>query len=710
MTGRGLHRPDTLMLGAAALILLITIGLFYRDWVRYREASTAAVHTREILTSTQTILSTVLDAETGQRGFLLTGDEKYLQPYYQAIQIASGETANLRRELVVERDAADAARIETLVDQKLAELRKTISIRRSGGLEAALDVVRTGVGQRLMDEIRQLCSRIETRQYSALIEGTLQAEQYARRTQLVTVLGSVILVLLLIAAGTMANRAVEMRDQSLQESREVRELMETTLRSIGDAVISTDAKGYIVFANQVARSLTGWADQDLTGMHLDEVFVIVNEHTRATVESPVAKVLREGGVVGLANHTILIARDGTETAIDDSGAPIRDKDGNIRGTVLVFRDITERRRAEETSQLLASIVASSDDAIISKDLNGIVTSWNAGAQRIFGYTPEEMIGQPVARLAPPDRLQEMPRILERIRSGERLEHFESVRRAKSGRLVNVSLTISPILNARGQIVGASKIARNITERKLAEEAVLQNAERLARSNAELQQFAYAASHDLQEPLRTIVSFSQLLVERCKGKLDPESEQFLEFVTAAAARMRALISDLLTYSRTVHREGTSLKEVALNEIVDVALFNLQFAIQESGAVVEVGKLPTVRADEPQMMQLFQNLISNAIKYRSEETPHIRITAGQNGEEWVISVADNGQGISSQYQDYIFGVFKRLHGREYAGTGVGLAICKSVVERHGGRIWVESEPGRGSTFKFSLATRGAACSGV
>jgi len=349
---------------------------------------------------------------------------------------------------------------------------------------------------------------------------------------------------------------------------------------------------------------------------------------------------------------------------------------------------------------LSSIIASSDDAIVSKDLNGIVTSWNVAAERIFGYSAEEMIGQPIAKLAPPERADEMPRILERIRRGERIEHFESVRRAKSGELVNVSLTISPVLDSSGKIVGASKIARDIRERKRAEQAVLQHAERLARSNAELQQFAYAASHDLQEPLRTIVTFGQLLAERCKGKIDEETDQFLDFVTSAASRMRSLISDLLSYSRAVHREGTALKEVNLNAALDVALFNLQLAIQESGATVEPSPLPTVLADEPQTIQVFQNLISNAIKYKRDDPPVIRVGAEQNGNEWVIAVRDNGQGVPAQYKEYIFGVFKRLHGREHPGTGVGLAICKSIVERNGGRIWVESEPGQGSAFKFSI----------
>jgi PAS domain S-box-containing protein len=252
--------------------------------------------------------------------------------------------------------------------------------------------------------------------------------------------------------------------RALAESQATRAFLETTLASIGDAVIATDTAGRIVLANKVAQSALRWPAAEMAGKPLDEVFRIINEDSRAPVESPVAKVLREGTVVGLANHTLLIARDGTEIPIDDSGAPIRDTAGTVRGTVLVFRDVTARRRAEAISRLLASIVASSDDAIISKDLHGVITSWNKSAERIFGYTAEEAIGQPITLVAAPDRVDEMPQILERIRQGERIDHYATVRRTKEGQLVQVSLTVSPIHDAVGRIVGASKIARDITAR------------------------------------------------------------------------------------------------------------------------------------------------------------------------------------------------------------------------------------------------------
>jgi PAS domain S-box-containing protein len=516
--------------------------------------------------------------------------------------------------------------------------------------------------------------------------------------------GALLLFLLLIATSVMIHTSILSREQAFRTSRDAREYLETTLASIGDAVIATDAAGRIVFSNSTAQALLRWPTEEMAGKHLDEVFRIVNEYTRDTVESPVAKVLREGTVVGLANHTILIARDGTEVPIDDSGAPIRDPDGTVRGTVMVFRDITERRHADAVSRLLASIVESSDDAIISKDLHGIITSWNRAAEHLYGYTAAEAIGQPITRISVPGHVDEMAGILERIAQGQRIDNYETMRRTKDGQLVHVSLTISPILDAIGCIVGASKIARNITERIQAQEALARNTERLARANANLEQFASAVSHDLQEPLRTVVTFAELLTSRYHGQLDAEADQFIGYISTSATRMLALINDLLDYSRVVNIDNIPVTEVELNEAAAAAVHNLQLAIQESQAVIDIAPLPTVRAEQQRMVQLFQNLLSNALKYRSDARPVIQVSAEQHAAEWIISVRDNGVGIPSEYHDYIFGVFKRLHGQTYPGTGVGLALCKQIVERLGGRIWVESPPGQGSTFKFSLPTQG------
>src|SRR5262245_22272825 len=256
------------------------------------------------------------------------------------------------------------------------------------------------------------------------------------------------------------------------------EWLRVTLASIGDAVIATDAHGAVVFLNAVAESLTGWRQEEAEARPLTEVFVIVNEITGARAENPVARVLQTGLIIGLANSTVLISKDGRKLPIDDSAAPIRAENGELIGVVLIFRDITERRRTEATRSYLASIVESSDDAIIGKTLEGVITSWNTGAEKMFGYTAQEAIGRPITMLIPPDRLDEEEEILAKLKRGERIDHYETVRVRKDNTNISVSLSVSPIKDASGQIIGASKIARDITDKKRADEALTAAEEQL----------------------------------------------------------------------------------------------------------------------------------------------------------------------------------------------------------------------------------------
>ena len=241
------------------------------------------------------------------------------------------------------------------------------------------------------------------------------------------------------------------------------------------------------------------------------------------------------------------------------------------------------------------------------------------------------------------------------------------------------------------------------ETKQAQKELARKAEELARSNKDLEQFAYIASHDLQEPLRMVAAYTQLLAERYRGKLDADADKFIGYAVEGAVRMQTLIQDLLSFSRVGHN-GSSGKATDCNRVVEAAMLNLKAAIEESGAVVSHDWLPIVSAEQAQLIQVFQNLIGNAIKFRGKEPMAIRISALRQEEQWAFSVSDNGIGIAPEYHEVIFAIFQRLHARgEYSGNGVGLAICKKVIEHYGGRIWVESEPGKGSTFYFSLPVR-------
>jgi len=260
-----------------------------------------------------------------------------------------------------------------------------------------------------------------------------------------------------------------------------------------------------------------------------------------------------------------------------------------------------------------------------------------------------------------------------------------------------------VLDANGDPERMLGVCMDATARKTADEELLRQSDKLARSNADLKDLAYAASHDLQEPLRNVTTFTQLFAKHYREKLEGEADEFISYIVDSTARMSNLIRDLLGYSRVINAGDSPFHEVALNEAVDRALRNLQAAVKESAAVIDVGPLPTIRGDAVQLAQLFQNLIGNAIKYRGPETPRIWISAEPGDRGWLLSVRDNGEGIDPAYHERIFGVFKRLHGMEHPGTGIGLAICKRIVEKHGGHIWVESEAGHGATFRFSIGGR-------
>jgi light-regulated signal transduction histidine kinase (bacteriophytochrome) len=252
----------------------------------------------------------------------------------------------------------------------------------------------------------------------------------------------------------------------------------------------------------------------------------------------------------------------------------------------------------------------------------------------------------------------------------------------------------------GRPTATRGVFHNVTERAVAQQELAEYAARLEKSNSDLQQFAYTASHDLKEPLRAVSGFCQLLARKYRGQLDEAGAEYVDHIVDGARRMQALLNGLLAYSR-VQTAGKAFRQVDCNEVVAEALANLRVRIEENGAQIDCESLPCIRADAAQLVQLFQNLVGNAIKYRGERRPQIRIWAEAKDDEWVFAVRDNGIGIDDRQADRIFVIFQRLHARdEYPGTGMGLAICKRIAERHHGRIWVHSEPGRGSTFYFSI----------
>jgi PAS domain S-box-containing protein len=350
---------------------------------------------------------------------------------------------------------------------------------------------------------------------------------------------------------------------------------------------------------------------------------------------------------------------------------------------------------------LAAIVEYADDAILTKTVAGVITSWNAGAERLYGYTEHEILGQPVSVLVPPGHGDEEPAMLHTIASARKAVRCDIIRIRKDGTLVDVSLALSPIFDAAGEVIEVAAISRDITERKRTEDSLVERSRQLETSNKELEQYAYVASHDLQEPLRKMASFCQLLARRYQGQLDEQADQYIAYVVDGARRMQEMINDLLTFSR-LGRLPEATAEVDCNQVVERARIDLAAAIEEGGASITVtGTLPTVRGEWAPLVQLFENLIGNGIKFHGREPPRVEISAAPDGTGWRFAIADNGIGIEPQYADRIFTLFQRLHSQaEYPGTGIGLAVCKKIVESYGGTLCFDSRPDEGTTFYWTM----------
>ncbi len=391
-------------------------------------------------------------------------------------------------------------------------------------------------------------------------------------------------------------------------------------------------------------------------------------------------------------------------ARDELEHRVQSRTGELAKTATALRsEIDERQRAsaalQESQQRLQAILDNTTALISLKDFYGRYLLVNRQAQSLFNAPRESILGKTDHDLFPP-QIAEMLRANDQqvLQTIKPLEVEEIVPHA-DGPHTYLSIKF-PLLDATGGLTGICAISTDITNRKRAETSIALQAKELARSNAELEQFAYVSSHDLQEPLRMVASYTQLLAKRYKGRLDADADEFVQYILDGVTRMQALIRDLLAYSHIGKRPAPH-EPVDCGAVFNQALDNLKVAIEESGAVVTADALPIVQGDALQLIQLFQNLVGNAVKFHDQATPTVHVSAQREGQEWLFSVADNGIGIDPLYAERIFVIFQRLHGREeYTGTGIGLAICKRIVEGHGGRIWVESEPGKGATFYFTI----------
>jgi PAS domain S-box-containing protein len=818
-----------LAFGSAILALLVVGVISYRGTVASRESDRWVRHTHEVLESLQRLLFAIQGVESSYRGFILTGKESYLQSYRASILDAQqGETTirNLTADNPEQRRQLPA--LERLAAQKIQFGERVIGLRRTTGLQAAADAIRSGPGQQIMEEFQGAVRGMRDAELRLLVLRDADVNRRLGQTKFILILGTVLGLSITAAAGWSVQRDNSRRGLAEEALRGSEEKYRMVLDGVQDyAIFMLDPRGQVASWNAGAERMKGYKADEIIGQNVSRFYPQKDidqgkpeeelqiaaasgrseaEHWRVRKDgsrfwantvitaardssgrllgfSEISRdisqrketeakyrglleaapdaivVVNQGGEIVLLNLQAekqfgyhrdellgqkvkniipegfaerLIA-DGTRTAAEALAQQIgtgielygRRKDGsefpieimlspleNTEGILVTaaIRDISVRKDAEKHLAQMEGryrgLLEAAPDAMVVVNQNGEIVLLNVQAEKQFGYHRDELLGQKVKNIIPEGFAERLiadgtrtaaEALAQQIGTG-----IELYGRRKDGSDFPIEIMLSPLENTEGILVTAA--IRDISVRKDAEKHLVKTVGELKRSNDELQQFAYVASHDLQEPLRMVASYTQLLAKRYKGRLDSDADEFIAYAVDGSNRMQGLIQDLLAYSRA-GANGKPLCKISSEYALKEALTNLQATVEESGAVVTHDSLPAITMDDTQLAQVFQNLVGNAIKYRSAEVPHIHVSATKNGgKEWIFSVRDNGLGIDPQYFDRIFILFQRLHGREqFMGTGIGLAICKKMLERLGGRIWVESQPEKGSTFYFALPER-------
>jgi PAS domain S-box-containing protein len=842
-------RVDRLWRFLAIAIVLVIVVLFYADWRAFQDDSRQTEAARLLQKQTDVLFSSLSEAETGERGYLLTGEHDYLVPWKKALGEIPRELGDLSRTISAPPHTQNAAHnkaeqqqlalMRSMVQDKMAELQRAIDLRDEQGEEAALALMRKNQSKLTMDEVRATGNLLLSGEYLSLYNLQTASGHDADRSRIIVVVGSICLVFLLFRMGLAIDSVVLEREDLARSIDDSRQLLETTLASIGDAVVVTDANGLVRFMNPVAEKMTGCRLADVRHRPLHEIFKRIDELTRKRLEDPFRALQQKHTRKDRNQHALLLSLDNQEIPIEETSAPILDGTGTVLGVVLVFRDIGDRREAERDLERWKQIFAGAGFGMFVADAQtGEIVDVNPTFAEMHGYSVNQLLGNSVHSLVPNDSIgklsnalliaskkgrnmfeiqhlrsdgTEFPSLIdvtrfhygsaellagycsditdrkrfedaikeseerfrtlasalpqliwstdsnghieyvnqvwvtyagwssgddagqylhqypwsdllhpedsgqyfarwsESLQTGETFEVQVRLRRASDRMFRWFLCRAVPVRDRSGRIVRWLGGCTDIQQQMEDATQLKKTNQALQRSNSDLEQFAYAASHDLQEPLRMVSIYSQLLKEEYGNRLDKQALSYIDFAVNGARRMSHMLTALLTYSRVANATPQELMQTDSGAAVTAALLNLSSIVSDTRASIEIGVLPTVRVSEIHLVQLFQNLIGNALKYRkddpdgqqcTDERPSIRIAAQPDGDKWLFSVSDNGIGIEPEYISQIFGIFKRLHGSAIDGTGIGLALCQKIVERAGGRIWAESEPGKGSTFFFTL----------
>lgn len=723
----------------AAIVLLIVAAIGEIAQVQsFRRATLRVRQSLMVLNAIDDVARSLVDAETAQRGFLLTGRPAYLEPFTAARERLPAELATLRS--LVEGDPShgtQVATLESLTRATLDELVRTIELRRHQDPGASRAGVETDAGKRVMDDARAVLAKM-TAEERRILDTRLRTTDTRNARTLAALIGASALASALVLACALAINAQGRRRLAVQASlAESEERLRVTLRSIGDAVIATDPNGRVVFMNPVAELLTGWTSGDARGRTLDEVFVIADETSRAPIENPVARVLREGITVGLANHTVLFARDGREIPIDDSAAPIRDAGRTIMGVVLVFRDVTERRRLEReaahatrleaeraeaergaealraSEERYRSLVAASMDLVWTAGPTGTFDEPQPGWEAYTGQRWPQDAEQGWANAVHPDDRAQILRLWEAAQLARSVLEVEGrVWHALSGEYRHCRARGVPLLAADGSLrqwVGMIEDVHDRRRTELENDELLRVAER-ARQQAETanhtkDEFLAVLSHELRSPLQTMLTWVGLL--RADSPATPDREHGFDALEQSLRTQEQLINDLLDVSRIV--SGTLTIEHLAFDLTATTAAAVDDLVQDAtakGLTVTRHGLDVPRpvlGDPARLAQALHQVLRNAIKF----TPtggRIAVTAATVAGRHTIAVRDTGDGMAPEVLAHVFDRFWQADSaktRRHGGLGLGLAIARHVTEAQGGTLDGASDgPGHGTTFTLAL----------
>ncbi len=686
-----------------ALILVVVIGVVaYSNGQQFVTTNQLVTHTVEVLGELEATLARVTDAETNQRGFVITGYPSYVDAY-EVAQLRMGESLARLVELTADNPDQQVSLgfLQVLISEKFAITDNAIQLRRTGGFREAQQLALTGRGTQIMDNIRAIIQAMKDTEHALLDSRRSQSEATATNALLTFAAFTLVAAALLTAVYILINRDITGRKEAEEAVRRYADEIQDLYDNAPCGYHSLDGDNIIVQMNQTELDWLGYTREEVVGK-LKCTDVIADESLLVLHEN--MPVLKERGWVHDLEFTMKRKDGSTFTALVNSTA-IKDKAGNFFRTRSTVMDITDRKRIEEalrvSEERWRSLVQSAPDMIATFDLKGCLQFMNRLPDNV---EMQDVIGKSMWDVVLPHQREGLVKAVEQVRqTGEAVSH--EITNTLSRR--HYTSHIGPIRVA-GEIVGFITTSTDITDRKRIEDQIKRLNRDLERrtleletSNKELEAFSYSVSHDLRAPLRAMNGFSKQLHEKYGADLPERALHYLSRIQQNSERMGRLIDDLLMLSR-LGRQTLSLRSVNPNEVVREVLRDLNAGEEYAQTRITLDDLPTCQADATLLKQLYLNLLTNALKFSSrKESPHVHIGFQREPDECVYFVKDNGIGFDMQYAGKLFGVFERLHSsNEFGGTGVGLATVHRVVQRHGGRIWANAAPDEGAAFYFTL----------